>query len=59
MTLQSDHCLRNQSILLHNRGFVNSDTVTIFCYVQSPNKVVNRNSVVRMSWSTHSSNLHV
>jgi len=29
------------------------------CYVQSPNELVNRNIVVRMTWSTESGNLHV
>jgi len=42
---------------LHNKGIFNSDRVTISGYEQSPNEVVN--SVVRMSWSIESCNLHV
>jgi len=59
MARQSDHCLWNQWNLLHNRGIFNSDSDTISCYVQSPNEVVCRNSVVRTSWSIESGNLHV
>ena len=57
MALQSEDCLWNQWNFLHNKGFFNSDRVTISCYVQSPNEVVNRNSVVRMNWSIESGNL--
>jgi len=37
------------SEIYYTRGFFNSNRVTIPCYIQSPNEVVNRNSVVRMS----------
>jgi len=39
---------------LHNRGFFNFERDTIFFYVQTPNEVVNRNSVAHMRRSNQS-----
>jgi len=45
--------------VLHNRRFFNSETVAIFFCVQTPNEVVNRNSIARMKCSNESGSLHV
>jgi len=37
--------------LLHNRGYFNSERTAISFYVQTPKKVVNRNSVAHMRCS--------
>jgi len=44
---------------LHNREFFNSESATISFYVQTPNEVVNRNSVVHMGYSNESGSLRV
>ena len=48
MVLEFDHC-ENWNVL-HNR-FLNSERATISFYVQTPNEVVNRNSVAHQ-WRT-------
>jgi len=59
MALESDHCENTNEIYCTIEDFFNSERATILFYIQTPNEVVNRNSVMHMRCSNESGTLHV
>jgi len=55
--LESDHY--EKSGISCTRGFFHSERAIISFHVETPNEVMNRNSVARMRCSSESGSLHV